>query len=129
MGNEHVIPQFIERIKKKENPFKIYGGTNTRAFCYIEDAVRATQLAMTSEETNGQIINIGRSDSVIPITNLATELFKVTGYKAEIKQEPAPKGAAQRRCPDTTFLDKLNFVPKVKLQEGLAKTYEWYKNH
>jgi UDP-glucose 4-epimerase/UDP-glucuronate decarboxylase len=42
MGKMHVIPEFIARILARENPFRIYGGQETRAFCYVEDAVEAT---------------------------------------------------------------------------------------
>ena len=50
-------------------------------------------------------------------------------YKAEIKVNPAPKGSAQRRCPDITLLRSLGFEPKTDLQQGLKKTVEWYTNY
>src|SRR3989344_686560 len=78
MGFEHVVPQFIERIVKKENPFRIIGWEDTRSFCYIDDAVKATQLVMESEKTNGQTIHIGRDDGEIAILDMAKTLFKVT---------------------------------------------------
>ena len=42
MGTKHVMPQMIYRTKNKQNPFLIYGPKQTRAFCYIDDAVDAT---------------------------------------------------------------------------------------
>lgn len=129
MGTDHVIPQFIQRILAKENPFRIFGAENTRSFCYVADAIAATQLVMNSNETNGQIIHIGRSDAETKIIDLAKALFKVAVYEAEIKVEPAPKGAVSKRCPDVSKLVQLGFKPQISLQEGLRRAYEWYEQH
>jgi len=129
MGNEHVIPQFIQRIIDREDPFTIHGGKPTRAFCYVDDAVRATQLVMERDETNGQIVHIGRSDQEIRISELAKELFKVTGFSPKVRLEEAPAGSAARRCPDVSKLAKLGFRPEVPLTEGLKRTYKWYRDN
>ena len=129
MGNEHVMPQFISRILNKENPFKIFGGRETRAFCYVDDAIKASELVMKSKNTNMEIINIGNGKEEISMIDLAWKLFAITGYKADIAQEKAPKGTAARRCPSTKKLIKLtNFSPDINLDYGLKKTFEWYKN-
>ena len=127
MGYEHVIPQFAERIVKKENPFRIYGSEQTRAFCYVDDAVTATQLVMEEEKTNNDIVHIGRDDSEIKIIDIANELFNISGFHPKIKIEKEAEGTVKRRCPDITKLKKLGFRPKVNLKEGLKRTYEWYK--
>jgi len=128
MGFEHVVPQFIERIVKKENPFRIIGWEDTRSFCYIDDAVKATQLVMESEKTNGQTIHIGRDDGEIAILDMAKTLFKVTKTNPKLDLINAPEGSVKRRCPDITKLRNLGFAPKVSLEEGLEKSCEWYKN-
>ncbi len=53
MGFKHVIPHLAQRFLKNENPFKVYGPDQTRAFCYIDDAVKGTVLAMEDGE-NGE---------------------------------------------------------------------------
>ena len=128
MGFEHVIPQFIERVVKKENPFKIFGGQETRTFCYIDDAIRATQIVMESEKTNGQTVNIGRSDNEIKIIDMVKKLFDIIGFNPKINIKPAPKGSVKRRCPKIEKLKRLGFKPEISLEEGLKRTYEWYKN-
>lgn len=128
MGFDHVIPQFIERIVKKENPFKIFGGQETRTFCYVDDETRATQLIMESEETNGQTIHIGRSDGEIKIIDVAKKLFDIADFRPRIEVLPAPKGSVLRRCPRTEKLKRLGFRPEINLDEGLRRTYEWYKD-
>ena len=127
MGFEHVIPQFIERIIKKENPFKIFGGQETRTFCYVEDGIKATQIVMESD-TNGQTINIGRSDDETKIIDMAKKLFYIANVNLNINVQPAPEGSVMRRCPNTTKLQSLKFKAKVNLKEGLKKTYDWYKH-
>jgi nucleoside-diphosphate-sugar epimerase len=126
MGNEHVIPQFIRRIQANEQPFSIFGGHETRTFCYITDGVKATQMVMENPATNGQTIHVGRSDGEIKIIDLAKQLFDVAGVDTQIEIKPAPQGSVMRRCPDVTKLHALGFTPKVELSEGLKKCYEWY---
>ncbi len=127
MGFEHVIPQFIERVVKKENPFKIFGGQETRTFCYIDDGVRATQLVMEHPTTAGKTIHIGRSDGEIKIIDLAQMFFPLAGYQPPISVQPAPAGSVLRRCPDVTKLSALGFTPEISLQDGITRTYAWYK--
>lgn len=129
MGFDHVIPQVIERIMKKENPFKIYGAEQTRTFCYVEDAVRATQLVMESRQTNGKTIHIGRSDDEIKIKNLIEKLFEIADYDPKRENVDAPTGSVDRRCPDTTKLKNLGFKAMIDLDEGLRKCFGWYENN
>lgn len=128
MGFEHVIPQFIEKIIKKEVPFKIFGGKETRTFCYITDAIRATQMVMESKVTNGQTIHIGRDDAEIRIIDLAKEVMKISGEESEFEVLPAPEGSVARRCPNIDKLRALGFKPEVPLNEGIKKSYNWYKD-
>ena len=62
MGDKHVIPEFIARIEKGENPFRIYGGSETRAFCYVDDAVEATYRVAAASSCGNEVIHIGNSD-------------------------------------------------------------------
>jgi len=127
MGFEHVIPQFIEKVLKGEEKFKIFGGEETRTFCYVDDAVKATQKIMESEETNGKTIHIGREDGEIKIKDLASELFNIANVNFEFDIHEAPQGSVMRRCPDVSKLKELGFSWNVGLQEGLKKTFDWYK--
>lgn len=129
MGNEHVIPEFIIRAIKKEQPFTIYGAKETRAFCFIDDAVAATDLVMQSKNTNMEIINIGTSRE-IRILDLAKKIIRLGGYKPKFEIRDAPKGSVKRRCPDISKLIRLtNFYPSVNIDEGLEKTFAWYSQN
>tara|TARA_Y100000310_G_scaffold345208_1_gene462679 strand:+ start:6898 stop:7878 length:981 start_codon:yes stop_codon:yes gene_type:complete len=127
MGFEHVIPQFIERVVKNGGAFKILGGQETRTFCYVDDGVRATQMVMETEGTEGKTIHIGREDGEIKIVDLAKELFRVVGVEREIAISPAPSGSVMRRCPNISKLKDLGFSPEIRLEDGLKRTYDWYK--
>ena len=129
MGFEHVIPQFIERIERGDNPFYIMGGTETRSFCYVDDAVVATRMVMESEKSNGKVIHIGRSDGEISILDLANKIFSVADVKPELEIRPAPEGSVKRRCPDVQELTNLGFSPNISLEDGLDRIYQWYHEY
>ncbi len=127
MGFEHVIPQFIQRVHAKENPFRVFGARNTRAFCYIDDAVEATQLVMESAKTNFGTFNIGNSSEEVSIMELAKKLFAIARYGAKITEQPSPEGSVSRRCPDMSKTEAaVGYFPKVALVQGLEKTFNWY---
>jgi len=129
MGNEHVIPQFLIRSIKKENPFKIYGGEETRTFCYIDDAIKATKIIMKNNSTNGKTIHVGGSNHEIKIIDVAKLVFEISDYNPKIEILRAPEGSVIRRCPDISKLKSLNYIPEVDLKEGIERTYEWYRKN
>jgi UDP-glucose 4-epimerase len=129
MGYSHVIPEIIKRIVSKENPFKVYGYDQTRAFCFIEDAVRGTISVMDSKKTNGEIVHLGNKAGEIRIVDLVKKIFKISGYNAELDPTIAFQGSVNRRCPETSKIERLTgFHPKVKLDDGLNITVRWYMN-
>ena len=128
MGYEHVIPEFIVRILKKEDPFKIQGGEQTRSFCYIGDAVEATNMVMESSKSNSEIFNIGNDKEEITILELLKILLKIFNLYPKIQTLPMPEGSVIRRKPSIEKIEKLiGWKPKVNLKTGLQKTIEWYK--
>ena len=130
MGQEHVIPEFLLRIIRKEDPFKIFGSDTTRSFCYIDDTIRATRQVMESENTNGEIVHIGNNQEEITMLDLAKKMFDLFGFHPKnLEINEVPQGSVKRRCPDLAKIKKLTgFKAKVSLAEGLRKTYDWYKN-
>ena len=127
MGHRHVIPEFIARIRSRENPFRIYGGRETRAFCYIEDAVKATYLVATTSNCDKEIIHIGNSSEEIAIENLAKLMMDQMGEHFELVECGRRTGSVSRRCPDTSKLRNLTaFSANVNLEQGLRATIQWY---
>lgn len=127
MGYDHVIPQFISRILERQNPFKLYGGDQTRAFCFIDDFVIGLRLIGESPLTDGQIINLGNDQEEVSISDLASRLFDLSGFHPRLENFPAPEGSVHRRCPDITKArEVVGFCPQTNLEAGLRKTYDWY---
>lgn len=131
MGWEHVLPQFIVRMKElcagggDIVDFPIQGtGSQTRAFCFIDDFIDGFMLAMERGEHLG-IYHIGTPEE-ISIENAAMEVGKFFGKKVRIAAGRAPEGGVLRRCPDVSKLKKLGYSPKVAFAEGLKKTAAWY---
>ena len=130
MGFEHVLPEFFKRIHDKVNPFPIFGGKETRAFCAVEDAIRATEAVMLSDKCNGEIIHIGNSTQEIKMLDLLALAFDVANFHPAVEIRPAPAGSVARRCPDTTKLFSLTgFKAKITLEEALPKMYRWYEKN
>ncbi len=123
MGNEHVIPQFINRMKsitKKNKNFYILGsGNEIRSFIHINDFANAFNLILKKGK-HLQIYNIGTSEKV-KISKLALLVSKIMNKKIVIKNKKIAKGSTKVRCPDISKLKKLGFIKKVSLTEGLKQ--------
>lgn len=127
MGYDHVLPEFIKRIYDRKDPFEVFGGQETRAFCDVRDGVRATEAVMLSEKCSGEIVNIGKSDEEIRIIDLLHKLLDIADYHPQIEIRPAPAGCVMRRCPSTEKLCELTgFRSAYTLDEGLPVIYAWY---
>lgn len=129
-GYNHVIPELACRIVSRADPFPVYGATDTRSFCYIEDAVRAIRLLMESNATDKQpieTVHIGVQTET-PIRELVHALFDVAGWKPKkLDIHPSPVGSVARRCGDVRKIKNLvGWTGEVSLMEGLRRTYEWY---
>ena len=121
MGNEHVIPEFINRFKSlKGKKFKIQGtGNEIRSFIYIEDFINAFNLILNKGK-HLNIYNIGTNER-IKIKNLAYKLSKIFKKKIIFKKTSIAKGGTKIRVPDIKKIKKLGFKPKINLNKGLAK--------
>lgn len=127
MGFKHVIPHLAERFLDKETPFLMYGHDQTRSFCYIDDAVMGTILAMQSETSNGQIYHIGTEDE-ISMEELIKEAGQFFNYAGKFEIAPTFPGSTRRRCPDISKAQKeLSYEPKIGWKQGLKLTLNWYK--
>jgi len=127
MGWQHVVPELMVRIEEGENPLRVFSPDHTRAFCHVDDAVRATMLCMERADADGQTFNIGNASEEIPIRQLARAVMQAVGREVPFKEESAAHDPIKRRCPDITSLQcKLGFEPRVSLEEGLRRTAAWY---
>jgi UDP-glucose 4-epimerase/UDP-glucuronate decarboxylase len=127
MGTRHVIPEFILRARQRETPFAIFGGDETRAFCHVDDAVRATREIAIKAETAQEIIHVGNSKEEITIRRLAELILSTMDIQVPIQECGRRLGSVSRRCPDTSKLRQLTgFEAAITLAQGLRGTIEWY---
>ncbi|MQA25883.1 MAG: NAD-dependent epimerase/dehydratase family protein [Micromonosporaceae bacterium] len=127
MGADHVIPELSLRAIRGENPFRVYGADQFRAFCHIDDAVDAMLRLMSADAASGQIVHIG-NDTETNIGDLAKLVLRIAGADPELRPEPAPPGSVARRCPDLSRLRALTgYEPTAPLEEGVRRTLEWYR--
>jgi UDP-glucose 4-epimerase/UDP-glucuronate decarboxylase len=128
MGDSHVIPQVIDRIIGEVNPFPVYGAQQTRAFCYVEDAVNASIALMALPEREAIIANIGNDEEETEIISLVERLFRLAGVSPEVTVQPPPPGSPDRRLPDLKTLRSLlpGYRP-TPLDTGLRATFDWYR--
>ena len=132
MGWEHVIPQFILRMKEickndKSNKieFPIQGnGQETRAFIFIDDFINGLMLILEKGE-HLNVYNIGTMDE-ISISQVAVEVGRYFGRDVEIIPGKLTQGSVKRRCPDISKLKKLGYEPKIPFKQGLKITAKWY---
>jgi len=128
MGNEHVIPEFINRMKKitkKKQNFIIKGsGNESRSFMYIDDFVNAFGL-LIDKAKHLNVYNIGDSRE-IKINYLARQIAKIVKKKIKIIKSKIQEGSTKKRCPNINKIKKLGFKSQTKLEDGLNKTVKWY---
>ena len=128
MGADHVIPELSLRALRGEDPFRVYGADQRRAFCHVSDAVEAMRLLMGAQTAWGQIVNIGNDTEETRVEDLARLVLKMARIAPALERAPAPAGSVERRCPDLGRLRALTgFSPKIPLETGVAETFAWYR--
>ncbi len=128
MGFNHAIPHIIERFyhKNDQSPFKIYGHDQTRAFCYIEDAVIGTVSSMENG-ANGEIFHIG-NDQEVTIEELTKFIGELLNYRGQYESAETYPGSVSRRCPDISkSKSMLKYYPKYDWKEAVKLSVEWYQ--
>ena len=120
-----VIPSFIMQAIEGKDITVFSDGKQTRSFCYITDLVEAIKLLMGKGE-NGEAYNIG-NPTENTINEVAETIKKLTNSKSKIVHKEKPEDEPLVRQPDITKAGNLGYKPKVKFEEGLKKTIEWYK--
>jgi UDP-glucose 4-epimerase/UDP-glucuronate decarboxylase len=128
MGADHVIPELSLRAIRREDPFRLYGAEQRRAFCHVADAVEAMTRLVGTEAAWGTVVNIGNDAEETRIGDLARLVLDVAGFAPVIDHVPAPPNSVGRRCPDLTRLRRLTgYQPKIGLAAGVRGTFEWYR--
>jgi len=122
-----VVSNLIVQALSGKN-LTVYGqGTQTRSFCYISDMIEGI-IAMIESGEEGPI-NIGNPGE-FTILELAKKVIKLTNTKSKIIFKSLPKDDPKQRKPIITLAQKkLGWKPKIKLDDGLKMTIDFFKNN
>jgi UDP-glucose 4-epimerase len=124
---EGALKTFILRALRNET-IEIHGdGTQIRAWCYVDDMVEGTLLAMRHPRAVGESFNIGNQRAVTTIYGLANTVIRVLGSRSQIVFTRRDYADVEIRVPSVSKSeDLLGFTAKVDLEEGIKRTAEYY---
>ena len=120
------------RLLIEGQPFEVWNGNQLRDFTYVDDVVEAFLLAAASQKVNGEVFNLG-GDCTIKLVELAELLIELNGGgEYQIRDFPPDRksidiGDYYADC--SRIHTQLGWEPKVRLQEGLARTLAFYREH
>ncbi|MBN2664024.1 MAG: SDR family oxidoreductase [Bacteroidales bacterium] len=121
-----VVSNFIVQALKNED-ITVYGkGNQTRSFQYVDDLVSGMIKMMNSPDDFSGPVNIGNPDE-FKIIELAQKVIEMTNSKSKITYMPLPQDDPLQRKPNIELAkQKLNWEPKVNLEQGLIKTIQYF---
>ncbi|MDH4460911.1 MAG: SDR family oxidoreductase [Flectobacillus sp.] len=126
LNDGRVLPAFIGQALRGEDLTMFGDGSQTRAFCYVDDLVEGIYRLLMSDYA--QPVNIGNPDE-ITIKEFGEEIIKLTGTDQKLISLPLPTDDPKQRKPDITKAKAiLGWEPKVARAEGLKITYEYFKS-
>jgi nucleoside-diphosphate-sugar epimerase len=118
------------RLILENKPFEVWEGHQLRDFTYVDDCVNALLLAATDESANGQIFNLG-GNSVRSLKDLANLLVEINGEGTYTVHSYPPDRKKIDIGDYYSNFSKFNgccgWKPEVSLEDGLARTLEFYK--
>ncbi|MFH1118728.1 MAG: UDP-glucuronic acid decarboxylase family protein [Bacteroidota bacterium] len=122
-----VVSNFIVQALQGKD-ITIYGdGSQSRSFCYYSDLLDGMiKLMGTGDDFTGPV-NVGNPNE-FTILELAEKIIRLTGSSSKIIRKPLPSDDPMQRQPDISLAkSKLNWEPKIELEEGLIKTIDFFK--
>ncbi|MGI9333616.1 MAG: NAD-dependent epimerase/dehydratase family protein [Gammaproteobacteria bacterium] len=127
---EGAISIMIRKALRNEDIFVFGDGSQIRAWCYVDDMIRALLACLTSDNAVGQSFNIGNARAVTTIYGLAQTICRVIGSKSRIVFKDALSADIELRIPSVEKARALlGFEASVDLEDGLRRTAEWIDTH
>jgi len=119
-------PAIVQALRNED--ITLYGdGSQTRAFCFVDDLVEGfIRMMATGPEVTGPV-NIGNPHE-IPVSELAERVIRITGSASRIVHRPLPQDDPLQRCPDITLAKNLlGWQPAIELDKGLRRTAAYFQ--
>jgi len=125
-GDGRVVSNFIVQALTRK-PITLYGdGSQTRAFCYVDDLIDGFIALMNAPDEVTGPVNLGNPGE-FTMSELATLVVELTGSSSEIVHQPLPSDDPRQRCPDIRYAQEtLGWQPRVDLSEGLKHTIAYF---
>ena len=129
LKESHVLPALIRKIyegKIHNKPkVEIWGtGNPIREFLYVDDLSSAIDFII-SNEVNNDLLNVGSGEE-ISIKDLSEKIKKIIDFNGELVFDDSKPDGNPRKLLDSTKIFELGWKPKIKLEEGIDKTYKWF---
>jgi len=125
LNDGRALPAFMSQALRGENITVFGDGSQTRSFCYVDDLIDG--IWRLSESDEPYPVNIG-NPAEMTIREFAETITKIIDTSSEITYHPLPEDDPKQRRPDITRAREiLGWEPKVALDEGLARTLEYFK--
>ncbi len=132
LNNSHVLPALIRKFHEAREtgaPFvEIWGtGKPRREFLYVDDLADACFFLMQNYNEI-PFVNVGTGED-IAIGELALLVREIVGFEGELKYDTGKPDGTPRKLLDVSRLNAIGWRAKTSLREGIAKTYEHYKQN
>ena len=122
-----VLAKFCTAFLEDTQPLVFGDGEQTRDFTFVENAVQANLLACEAPNVSGKVFNVGVGGRV-SLNDVLRELGKISGKTLEAKHDPARDGDIRDSQADISQAKELlGYEPQVSFEQGLARTFEWYR--
>jgi dTDP-glucose 4,6-dehydratase len=126
VNDGRAVPAFMSQALRNEDVTVFGDGSQTRSFCYVSDLVDGILRLM--EAPVNDPVNIGNPQE-LTIEQIARRIIEMTGSRSRIIYKPLPEDDPKVRQPDITRARTLlGWEPKVSLEEGLAKTIDYFRS-
>lgn len=122
-----VLAKFCTAFLEETQPVVFGNGEQTRDFTYVDNAVQANLLACEAPNVSGKVFNVGCA-ARISLNEVLRALAKITGKLLEAKYEPTREGDIRDSLADISQAKEfLGYNPQVSFEDGLSRTFEWYR--
>ncbi len=126
LNDGRVLPAFMGQALRGEDITVFGDGSQTRAFCYVDDLVEGIYRLLMSDYSLP--VNIGNPKE-ITIGQFAEEIIQLTGTDQKVVYKPLPQDDPKQRQPDISQAKEiLGWEPKVSREEGLRITYDYFRS-
>lgn len=138
LNTSHVLPALMRKfdtaVKEGSDSVLLWGtGTPKREFMFVDDLADAIRFSLENIDAkdlyeNGIThLNVGTGEDLM-ISELATLVAQITGFKGKIEYDTTKPDGTPRKIMDVSRINNLGWKHKTSLEEGIKLTYEWYKS-